>query len=207
MTMRPDLYADPPTVQLRPGVAADIDAIARIWHEGWRDAHIGRVPDALLEHRRPEDLRQRIPVRLGTTTVATTPVSDGPRVAGFVTVHDDEIEQIYVDAVERGSGVAQRLLAHGEAVIAAHHDRAWLAVVAGNARARRFYERNGWVDAGPFDNPAWTTTGGVIPVPTRRYEKQLGHSRRASSVPGRVMPKRSRSTVPSSVGSSGISVR
>jgi hypothetical protein len=58
-------------------------------------------------------------------------------------------------------------------VIGAAHDTAWLAVVPGNARARRFYERQGWYDAGPFDNPAFTRDGSTLLVPTRRYEKRL----------------------------------
>ncbi len=71
-------------------------------------------------------------------------------------MHDDEVEQVYVDASARGSGTAATLLDRGEEIVAATYDRAWLAVVAGNVRARRFYERRGWVDAGPFDYSAET---------------------------------------------------
>jgi hypothetical protein len=46
---------------------------------------------------------------------------------------------------------------------------AWLAVVPGNARARRFYERSGWADDGGFDYVA-----GEITVPCRRYVKRVG---------------------------------
>ncbi len=72
----------------------------------------------------------------------------------------------------RGTGAAAALLRHGEQVIARRHPRAWLAVVPGNTRARRFYERNGWRDTGPFDNAA-PTAAAAIAVPARRYEKQL----------------------------------
>lgn len=58
----------------------------------------------------------------------------------------------------------------------ARWDRAWLAVVAGNTRARRFYERSGWRDVGAFDNTAWTAEGTTIPVPAGRYEKYLAPS-------------------------------
>ena len=98
-------------------------------------------------------------------------VTDG-RVVGFVTVHDDEVEQVYVDASARGSGAAATLLDRGEEIVGATHDRAWLAVVAGNVRARRFYERRGWVDAGPFDYSAETDEG-TFTVPALRYEKTL----------------------------------
>lgn len=49
----------------------------------------------------------------------------------------------------------------------------WLAVVPGNAHARRFYSRNGWHDAGPFIHQAWATDGPRIEVPVRRHEKEL----------------------------------
>jgi ribosomal protein S18 acetylase RimI-like enzyme len=72
-------------------------------------------------------------------------------VAGFVVVVDDEVEQVYVDRRWRGRGVAELLLRHAEAVIGQGGRRtAWLAVVAGNTRARRFYARLGWQDRGSF---------------------------------------------------------
>lgn len=174
----------PSTVALRGAGRADIPAIVRIWHEGWREAHLGRVPVALVAHRGVDDFRQRVPERLGTTTIAALESA----VVGFVMVHDDEIEQIYVETAARGTGVAAALLGHGETVIGERFDRARLAVVAGNSRARRFYERRGWSDTGAFDNPAWTATGVSIPVPARRYEKRLhgapGQTPPQDSAPG-----------------------
>jgi ribosomal protein S18 acetylase RimI-like enzyme len=52
------------------------------------------------------------------------------------------------------------------------YSKAWLAVVAGNARARAFYERTGWRGEGPFDYAA-ATEDGPIAVPCRRYTKFL----------------------------------
>lgn len=154
---------------LRPATTDDVEAIALLWHSGWGDGHIGHVPEALLEHRRLEDFRRRVPPRVLETTVATI----GGRVVGFVTVREDEIEQVYVAAETRGTGVADALLRRGEDLIAARFDAAWLSVVEGNARARRFYERNGWRDAGALDYRA-EILGGTIPVPCRRYEKRVG---------------------------------
>jgi GNAT superfamily N-acetyltransferase len=156
---------------LRPATADDVEAIAAVWHGGWADGHLGNVPDALVPHRKLADFRRLVPSRLDLTTVATI----GSRVVGFVTVHDDEIEQIYVDRSARGSGVAAALLDHGERTIAARFALGWLAVVAGNARARSFYARQGWYDSGPIDYPA-ETAAGRIPVPSRRYEKRLESS-------------------------------
>jgi len=137
-----------------------------LWHDAWRDGHLGHVPDGVEEHRTLDTFRERVPSRLPATTVA----EEGGAVVGFVTVHDDELEQLFVAGPARGSGVASTLLAHGEAAIARDHEVAWLAVVAGNARARRFYERRGWVDRGLYDHVAETLTGSIV-IPSHRYEK------------------------------------
>ena len=94
----------------------------------------------------------------------------GPEIVGFVTLHEDEVEQLYVAASARGGGVAAVLLRHGEKLIAERYPTAWLAVAVGNARARRFYARQGWSDAAALDYPAETAAGQII-VPCRRYEK------------------------------------
>ena len=47
-----------------------------------------------------------------------------------------------------------------------------LAVVPGNARARRFYERCGWADGGLFDYAA-AVSGGTMDVPCHRYVKPV----------------------------------
>jgi putative acetyltransferase len=97
----------------------------------------------------------------------------GGHVVGFVVLKHDELEQIFVDAAARGSGAAAMLLGKGEEELRrAGHRRAWLAVVAGNARARRFYARHGWEDMGAFTYRAQTTAG-PFAVPSHRYEKTL----------------------------------
>jgi len=158
-----------PGITLRAATDDDVEAVAGVWHRGWADGHAGHVPDGLAAHRTLEHFRALVPSRIPLTTVA---VADGS-VVGFVTVHDDEIEQVYVDASVRGSGTAALLLDRGEQVVGESYDRAWLAVVAGNARARRFYERCGWVDAGPFSYRAETDEG-AFAVPALRYEKAVG---------------------------------
>jgi len=159
---------EPPGPRLRAAITADIDAITTLWHRGWPDGHLGHVPEALLRHRGLADFRSRVPALLDRTTVATI----GPDLAGFVMVHDDEIEQIYVAETARGSGVAAALLRHAESAIGERFDLAWLAVVAGNARARRFYARNGWQDAGLFEHEA-PIEGGSIPLAAHRYQKRI----------------------------------
>ena len=107
--------------------------------------------------------------RIHSTWVAETQGA----IVGFIVVKDDEVEQIFVDRAARGSGVAEILLRKAEAEIrAAGHRRAWLAVVAGNQRARSFYSRLGWRDAGPITYMA-ETEAGPFAVPSHRYEMDL----------------------------------
>ncbi len=107
--------------------------------------------------------------RISDTTVATV---DGA-VVGFVMVVDDEVEQVYVSTAYRGTGIAAVLIGEAERQVRANgHRTAWLAVVAGNERARTFYERAGWVDEGSFVYAA-AADDGPIAVPCRRYTKLL----------------------------------
>ena len=158
-----------PTVTLRKAAPEDASDIAEIWHLGWQDGHLGFVPQALVEVRTEDSFRARASERVDETTVATV---DGA-VAGFVMVVDDEIEQVYVSAVYRGTGVAAVLMREAERQVRANgYSSAWLAVVAGNTRARAFYEKAGWHDEGPFDYAA-AAEGGSIAVPSHRYTKLL----------------------------------
>lgn len=148
----------------------DARSVATIWHLGWRDGHLGHVPDELLAIRTEASFNERAPGRVADTTVAVI----GERVAGFIMVVDDEVEQVYVDGDCRGMGVADALLAEAERQVGQNGDAvAWLAVVAGNARARRFYERQGWSDAGLFDYGAAGSGTGTVSVPSHRYEQRL----------------------------------
>jgi GNAT superfamily N-acetyltransferase len=158
-----------PNMMLRPGSRPDASAIAEIWRLGWRDGHLGLVPGALVEARTDESFRARAAERVGEMTVAVV----GGAIAGFVLVVDDEVEQVYVSASHRGTGVADVLLSEAERQVRANgHSKAWLAVVAGNARARAFYERAGWRDEGPFEYSA-ATANGPIGVPCHRYTKRV----------------------------------
>jgi|SRR5215207_1898316 len=155
---------------LRPATGADMAAVAELWHEGWHDGHAGHVPEGLTALRTSQAFHERTPKRVADTTVA---VDASGELLGFVMVVGDEVEQVFVGRAARGSGLAAELLGAAESqVAAAGHDGAWLAVVTGNARARRFYERCGWRDAG--DLPYEVSAGGRTWVsPCRRYVKAV----------------------------------
>ncbi|MBF6227798.1 GNAT family N-acetyltransferase [Nocardia abscessus] len=154
---------------LRRARPEDASAIAEIWYPGWRDAHLGNVPDTLLAVRPRDSFDTRAAERVGDTVVATV---DGV-VAGFVMVDEDEVDQVYVAAAHRGTGSAALLLAAAEQRVRANgHDRAWLAVVPGNTRACRFYANQGWTDQGAFTHAA-PGPNGPVSVPAHRYTKPV----------------------------------
>lgn len=176
-----------PTYSLRPARPDDAEAVAAIWHDGWRAGHLGHVPEALVAARTPASFHTRAAAKIADTvdivdtadtvdtvdTANTVVAVDGATPVGFVMVTGDEVEQVYVSADHRGGGVAALLLAEAERLVATNgHRQAWLAVVAGNARARRFYERQGWSDEGPFDYIA----AGNLTVPSHRYVKPVTDS-------------------------------
>ena len=154
---------------LRPARAEDMAPAADLWHRGWHLAHAGHVPEGLTAARPLAAFHERTPGRVADTTVTEV---DG-MLAGFIMIAGDELEQLFVDPAQLGSGVAAPLLAEAERQIAAAgYAEAWLAVVAGNARARRFYEKHGWRDVGEL--PYEVTAGGTTYVsPCRRYVKDV----------------------------------
>ncbi|TNC21999.1 GNAT family N-acetyltransferase [Mumia zhuanghuii] len=152
-------------LELRPAGPTDVDAVARIWRDGWAHAHLGNVPDALVDARTPESFDQRARERLGNTTVASL----GGTVVGFVMLDRDQVDHLYLDLSARGSGVGAALLRRAERLVtAAGHPGPWLAVATGNTGARRFYERQGWVDEGRFDHEA-PVPGGSVVVDCHRF--------------------------------------
>lgn len=155
---------------IRPASDADMAAVADLWHQGWHDGHAGHVPYGLTAARTLAAFHERTPPRVADTSVA---VGDGGALLGFVMVVDDEVEQVFVAPAGRGTGLASELLAEAERRVAdGGHASAWLAVVVGNARARRFYERQGWSDAGNLSYEV-TAGGKTFVSPCRRYVKSL----------------------------------
>jgi ribosomal protein S18 acetylase RimI-like enzyme len=157
---------------LRPATADDVAAIAAVFHQGWHEVHPGRVPDGLTERRTPEAFLERVTARVAETDETTVADVDG-RVAGFVMVHDDEAEQVYVAPDFRGTAVAALLLSEAEhQIAAAGYDVAFLVVVRGNDRAQAFYTRQGWTDEGDHDYPVQALGEDFI-SPCRKFTKRV----------------------------------
>ncbi|MFA1549656.1 N-acetyltransferase family protein [Actinomadura chokoriensis] len=156
---------------VRPAEPADLPTLAPLWRAAWLDGHVGHVPAELMDERGPEHFAVHAEKYAASTLVATGP---GDRILGLIILGDDdgEVIQLAVDGSARGQGVGGALLRSAEDRFRGGHRQAWLAVVPGNTRARRFYELHGWRDTGPLTYRAPTATG-TVDVPVHRYVKDL----------------------------------
>jgi ribosomal protein S18 acetylase RimI-like enzyme len=154
---------------VRPAEPSEIDHLARLWHDGWQDAHASLAPPGLAQARTLASFRQRLAAALDDTRVA------GPAGAplGLCMLRDDELYQLYVAREARGSGVAAALLADGEVRLAARGiATAWLACAVGNDRAARFYDKCGWHRTRTTVNRL-ETQDGIFEIDIWRYEKSV----------------------------------
>jgi len=138
-----------PDVVIRTPGPDDAAALAALHLDCWDDAYSGLVPQRILDERRAafdervERWRERL-AEEGTTLVA----EDGTGMVGFVNAGpgrdndvdvDLELRALYVRAAWWGTGLGHLLFER------AVGDRAaYLWVLADNARAVRFYERQGF---------------------------------------------------------------
>jgi len=155
------------TVRFRPAQTGDTDAVRDLWFEGWWDGHGAVAPEGLRRHRDLAGIAARIPPILAHMTVAEG--SGG--ILGFVSVKHDELANFFIARDARGSGLAPRLLAEGEAMLAARGiDEAFLWCAVGNGRAYRFYLREGWRDGGVVQCDV-ATPDGPVRLPSHRMLK------------------------------------
>lgn len=160
-------------MQIRNAQSADLDALARLWFDGWQEAHAPILPAELARHRTLESFRARLASALHEVRV----MGEAGQPLGMVFLKDDELYQLYVSAAARGSGAALELLDDGERTLAERGvETAWLACAIGNDRATRFYEKHGWRRAGALDYEAYTSEG-VFALKVWRYEKVLTDKR------------------------------
>ena len=124
-------------IDIRPATVEDASPMADVWLSSWRatfdfePAH----PD--------EDVRRWVREELlveAEDWVATDP-SDGDSVIALLGLSDTMVEQLYVRPDRIGRGVGRALL---ELAKRRRPDGLDLYCFAANARARRFYERNGF---------------------------------------------------------------
>lgn len=160
-------------MDVRAAEEVEIDHLARVWYDGWHDAHAPIVPAELTRARTLDSFRDRLQAALPNVRVVGPPGAP----VGFCILKDDELYQLFVSARSRGSGVAAALIADAEARLAdSGVENAWLACAIGNERAARFYEKCGWHRAGTMVNHLETSDGTFL-LEVWRYEKSLAHCR------------------------------
>ena len=111
-------------MDVRAADEADIESLAKIWFDGWHDAHAVIVPAALTRLRTLDSFRDRRRADLDAVRVAS---ADGSPI-GFSMLRGAELDQFYLSVSARGSGVAALMMADAEARLAGRGVRlAWLA--------------------------------------------------------------------------------
>jgi ribosomal protein S18 acetylase RimI-like enzyme len=156
-------------MDVRAAEEVEIGHLAKVWYDGWQDAHAQIVPAELTRLRTLESFRDTLQAALPTVRV----VGPSGEPVGFCIVKGDELYQLFVSAASRGSGVAAALIADAEARLSENGvETAWLACAIGNERAARFYEKCGWHRAGTMTNHLETPKGEFL-LEVWRYEKSL----------------------------------
>ena len=161
---------------------SDADALGPMHVEAWRAAYSGMMPDDFLASLDPAARTARWRERL------SAPVSDRRTfvaldetnaLVGFVSVGpargegDGELYAINVAPRAWGTGAGTALLARAvEALRGFGHREAILWVLRQNARARRFYEREGWEPCGERRDTV-AENGFAFEVDELRYGRAL----------------------------------
>ena len=140
---------------MRRASASDAPECARIHVRSWRAGYRGILPDDYLESLTAADRLPWWEHQLGGTGDPDLEVfvaeNDDGSVRGFASACASgvdavgQIAQLYVDPEVWGAGLSGDLLTVATASLKARgFDVATLSVARDNARARRFYEREGW---------------------------------------------------------------
>jgi ribosomal protein S18 acetylase RimI-like enzyme len=158
--------------QIRLAQIEDARAIAAVHINTWQYAYRGQIPDEFLDgmsierrtarwHEilsRSADLQEHVLVAdvdgkiVGFCVVGRSRDEDADETVG-------ELYAIYIDAQTMNHGVGSALLKIGLAYLAEQgYARATLWVMESNQRARRFYERKGWVADGTTRTEAVANT-------------------------------------------------
>jgi GNAT superfamily N-acetyltransferase len=150
-------------VELRDATPADAFGLAAVQVASWRAAYRGLMPAEVLaalsvpERERLWSDRLTTPEPLTSVVVAT----DARRVVGFAAIGPPlvptdradstlgDLYALYLDPGHWGCGIGAPLHSAALDRLVAHSfTHAGLWILDGNARAQRFYLRQGWTDTG-----------------------------------------------------------
>jgi len=152
-----------PRFVLRAMAADDVAVLTDLWVAAWRATGL-RVD---FEARRGWFVEHLATLAARGAEIVVADESGGA-LAGFVTIQrgSGHLDQLCVTPARQGSGVAALLLG---AAKARAPDRVRLEVNADNARARRFYVREGFAEMGAGVSPA-----SGLPIVTMEWRRSAG---------------------------------
>jgi ribosomal protein S18 acetylase RimI-like enzyme len=173
-------------MHLREARPEDAAAVAVVHVRSWQAGYRGLVPDAYLDRLRPEDRAPHYTFGDPDPSQPATVVAvDGRAILGFATTRpspDDprsgELTALYVDPDHWDRGVGRALLEDARTRLTDHgFGQARLWVFAGNDRAERFYQRDGWTpDGRRREDEVWG-----VAVAEIGYRRSLRRRERARS--------------------------
>jgi ribosomal protein S18 acetylase RimI-like enzyme len=167
-------------MNLRPALPDDALAVGRVHVRAWQAAYRGLMPEEYLNGLRPQERAQRYDfASLDPSKPRTLVALEADALLGFATIapaRDEdaagqgELCALYVDPDCWGRGVGRTLVSAARSDLSRlGFTQAVLWVMAGNARAQRFYRADGWTpDALQREQQVWR-----VSVTTVRYSRVL----------------------------------
>src|SRR5690242_3175437 len=109
-------------MDIRNAKKAELDHLARLWHDAWQESHAPHMAAELIALRTLESFRERLETMLPGLRV----IGPAGAPSGFCATKRDELFQLYLSPGARGTGAANTLLADAERIISdGGFDTAW----------------------------------------------------------------------------------
>lgn len=134
-----------PGLTLRAAQAADHPALVTLLRRSWLTTWAPELPFTAVQRFAAEDPASAYVAQMAEAFLVAERAGT---VAGMAHAMGDLLAALHVDPAAQGQGIGTALLRAAEERIGAGHAEARLEVLEFNARARAFYRRQGWVEAG-----------------------------------------------------------
>ena len=135
------------TTRIRPMAEGQLEATLGVWHRSMVESNAWLRPEQC--HTAAEDHAFFRDVIVPQCEIWVA--SRGAGIIGMLAMSKDEIDRLYVDPKSQRLGVGAALIGHAKTL---HPTGLHLVTLEGNAPARRFYGRHGFVVCGRGVSPA-----------------------------------------------------